>query len=251
MRLLFRCGTGWNAEDPRSRERASHHSIGRNLKLVELSVNGCVFGYSRSDHAQCVSVAGGRGAERSIAVPVIFRGLCARELSLSLLFRYLILLLVSQGRWFNRRGRRYRLATAIDEDGQTTRVRDCGFDSADDGHAGRRQMEPLPQSGLTRIALALCSRVRVCLESTSLSRALSRRTSRLVERLRASTRKKRGPALHRPSTSNPRVAGSTPARRTREFFVGTERGLEAVVGWTRETSVQLVKTNWPYPAFSK
>src|SRR5438094_10246794 len=44
--------------------------------------------------------------------------------------------------------------------------------------------------------------MRVCLESTSMSRAISRRMRRPVERLRASTRKKRGPAFHRPSFRN-------------------------------------------------
>jgi len=58
--------------------------------------------------------------------------------------RYLIPLLVSQGRWFNRRGRSRGPGAALDEDGQTTRIRACGFYGADDGCAGRRQMEPLP-----------------------------------------------------------------------------------------------------------
>jgi len=49
-------------------------------------------------------------------------------------------LLVSQGRWFNRRGP----GAALDEDGQTTRIRTCGFHGADDGCAGRGQLEPLP-----------------------------------------------------------------------------------------------------------
>src|SRR5438093_7285402 len=53
--------------------------------------------------------------------------------------------------------------------------------------------------------------MRVCLESTFLSRAVSRRLRTLVERLRASTRKKRGPAFDRPSFRNQQVAGSSPA----------------------------------------
>ena len=47
--------------------------------------------------------------------------------------------------------------------------------------------------------VAVCSCVRVCLESTSVSRARSRRMRRPVERLGASTRKERGQALHRPA----------------------------------------------------
>ena len=57
--------------------------------------------------------------------------------------------------------------------------------------------------------------MRVCLESTFLSRAISRRLRTPVERLRASTRKKRGPALHRPSFRNQQVAGSSPAAGSR------------------------------------
>jgi len=60
--------------------------------------------------------------------------------------------------------------------------------------------------------VAACSRVRVCRESTSMSRAISRRTGKLIEQLRASTGKKGGPAVHRPSSFNQGVVGSSPAR---------------------------------------
>jgi hypothetical protein len=54
--------------------------------------------------------------------------------------------------------------------------------------------------------------VRACLQSTSLSRASGPRARQLIQRLRATMRKKRGPALHRPSSVNQEVAGSSPAR---------------------------------------
>src|SRR2546425_2942942 len=51
--------------------------------------------------------------------------------------RYLIPLLVSPGRRFNRRGRRDRPGAAIDDDGHTTGVRDGGFHSAEPGETGQ------------------------------------------------------------------------------------------------------------------
>src|SRR5438445_6695599 len=72
----------------------------------------------------------------------------------------------------------------------------------------------------------------------------SRQMCRLVERLHASTRKEEGPALHRPSSSNPRVAGSTPARRTSKTAPvnpvnGAEARARASVSVSREAPVAL------------
>src|SRR2546422_3550410 len=60
----------------------------------------------------------------------------------------------------------------------------------------------------------MCSRVRVCLENTFMSRAINWRMRSLVALLHASTRKETGPALHRPSSFNQGVPGSSPGRLT-------------------------------------
>src|SRR5438046_3039559 len=61
--------------------------------------------------------------------------------------------------------------------------------------------------------------MRVWLESTSMSRAISRRMRRPVERLRASKRKEGRAGFHRPSSVNQEVAGSSPARGANYFTI--------------------------------